>query len=169
MASPISRLQSITLRGALVVFLFIAYFGLWGDTGRQAYIQKIAAPVLSFAVSFSDAPHNVNPRLAARALDVQHPEGTPLRHTAPAGFRFLLPAVFLFFFAPTKRYWLALWLGHVGLALLGLLFLIAGVLLHEAGFVVYRWSSAYLVDAFSLGIATLAVVREQGPGWVHDN
>ena len=59
---------------------------------------------------------------------------------------------------------MGLWLGHLGLALVGLLLLTVGLTLHSAAFAVYRLTSQYLVDAFSLGIATLAVVREREAG-----
>ena len=153
------------LRGCLVLVLLTAYFGLWGHTARQAYIEHVATPVLTSAVSSASAHYTIDARPASRTLVVNGWDAASLRHVAPAGFRFLLPAFFLVLFAPRKRYWVGLWLGHIGLALLGLLLLAAGLVLHEASFAVYRLSSEYLVDAFSLGIATLAVVRERDLQW----
>ena len=80
-------------------------------------------------------------------------------HTAPAGVRFLLPALFPPVVAPRRPYWLVLWAGHYGLALLSLAALALGLWGVAAGFAVHAVASRYLVDAFGLGVAVIGTVR----------
>ncbi|MCS4188228.1 hypothetical protein [Salinibacter ruber] len=85
-------------------------------------------------------------------------------HTAPARVRFLLPALFLALVAPRRPYWLYLWAGHCGLALLSLAALALGLWGVAVGFAVHAVASRYLVDAFGLGVAVIGTVRVFGLG-----
>lgn len=78
---------------------------------------------------------------------------------APAGITFLLPALFLITLAPQRLYWLWFWGGHVviGAIVMGLgAFTVGGVAIAPR---VLHFTLAYLVDAYSLFVPALVLVR----------
>ena len=134
------------------------YFTVWTTTVRTAYVTHVARPLLQAA---APASWSIETGGGGRALYLQQSSGhRGAGHTAPAGVRFLLPALLLVFIAPDRLYWLALWTGHCLLGLLSLAMLAAGCAGLGVGFTVNDFVTQYLVDAFSLGVAVVGVVRE---------
>jgi hypothetical protein len=81
---------------------------------------------------------------------------------APAGVRFLLPALILVLAAPRRPYWLAFWAGHLlvsAFITLSWWFALQGV---GAGVYVAGFTDTYLLDAYSLSFLTLILVYGGG-------
>ena len=150
-------------RAALVRILLVSvvlglYVYAWSPYGRTAYIQYVAIPTLTETASGDWA---VEVRADEHHLTLASDSSSrSIGVTAPAGLRFLLPALGLVVLAPRKLYWIGLWGGHVALGLWGLGTLMLGLWAVPLGFVLYDASTAYLLDAFSLGVAVFAVHAE---------
>jgi hypothetical protein len=81
---------------------------------------------------------------------------------APAGVRFLLPALILILAAPRRPYWLAFWAGHLlvsAFITLNWWFALQGV---GAGVYLADFANGYLVMVYSL-VAPLPVITPQLP------
>ncbi len=123
-ADPVRRgLLGLGLAGLLLGL----YFTVWGTTLRSAYIAHVARPVLEAALPAPDA-WTLHTTGNGRVVALRSASGDrTVSHTAPARVRFLLPALFLALVAPRRPYWLYLWAGHCGLALLSLAALALGL------------------------------------------
>lgn len=154
-------MRALAIRTLLVGVLLGAYFYGWRPYGRTAAVQSVAAPLLRTVTGESSKGWTVQSHPGGRRLTLRSPSGDrSFGWTAPAGVRFLLPALGLALVAPRRLYWLLLWSGHVALGVLGLALLYVGVGTGDAWFVLYDALTQYLVDAFSLGVAAWAVVVE---------
>ena len=148
--------RAAALRAVLTSLLLGLYLYGWSPYGRTAFTRHVAAPALSAAaspdwtVTVRDGGQRLTLSSASRSIGA----------TAPAGVRFLLPALGLVLLAPKKLYWLGLWGGHVVLGLLGLGFLVMGLWELSVGFALHDATTTYLLDALSLGVAVLAVHSE---------
>ncbi|MCS3827470.1 hypothetical protein GGP85_002940 [Salinibacter ruber] len=161
---PADPVRRWLLGPGLAGLLLGLYFTAWGTTVRSAYIAHVARPVLETALPAPDA-WTLHTAGNGRVVALRSASGDrTVSHTAPAGVRFLLPALFLAVVAPRRPYWLVLWAGHCGLALLSLAALALGLWGVAAGFAVHAVASRYLVDAFSLGVAVIGTVRVFGLG-----
>jgi hypothetical protein len=155
------------LRVLSCALLFGLYLYVWSPYGRPAVLQHVGAPLLervaapSWTVAVTPDAHrlSLSPPPSAPSL-VPSSSTQSIRHTAPAGVRFLLPALGLVLLAPGRLYWLALWGGHVALGLLDLGFLTLGVAGLSFGFVLHDFTTAYLIDALSLAAIVLAMHHE---------
>ena len=81
---------------------------------------------------------------------------------APAGVKFLLPALFLVVLAPGRLYWLAFGAGHLAF---GALELGSGIVLVHApayGEPLLRFVQSYATDAYSLGVPALVLIARAG-------
>jgi hypothetical protein len=146
-------------RVAWAGLLLWAYVGVWGDTGRRAYIAHVARPVLETAAPADS--WRIRTAGGGRVIHVYDAVGTQVaRHTAPAGVRFLLPGLLCILVAPTRWYWVGLWTGHLVLGGVGLALLAAALAGSEASYAAHAVLTRYLVDAFSLGVTAFAVIRE---------
>lgn len=153
--------RALAVRALLVAALLGGYFYAWRPYGRTAATQFGGVPLLQATAGASPDGWTVRARPGGRRLTLQAPSGDrSFRWTAPAGVRFLLPALGVALLAPRRLYWLLLWGGHVALGALGLALLCLGVATGEAWFVLYDALTRYLVDAFSLGVAAWAVAVE---------
>jgi len=156
---PLAR--AVAVRLLLGAVLLGAYVYVWRPYGRVAAVQDVGAPFLRRVVSGTAGPWAVDARAGAHRLALRSPSGDrTLRWTAPAGVRFLLPALGLLVVAPWRPYWLVLWGGHVALGALGLGLLGLGVATGGGWFALYDVLTRYLVDAFGLGVAAGAVAVE---------
>jgi len=161
--------RAFVLRMALAALLLLAYLYVWRPYGRPAAVRAVAAPLLGRVAEQAPGRWDVRPaprRLLLRnvaqgaAPAASAPEKRSFRWTAPAGVRFLLPALGLMLAAPRRLYWLYLWGGHVALGGLGIGLLGLGMVGGGAWFAAYDVLTRYLIDAFSLGLAAGAVVTE---------
>ena len=159
--------RAVGLRILSCALLFGLYLYVWSPYGRPAVLQRVEAPLLervaspSWTITVAPDAHRLSlspPSSAPSPVPSASPRS--IRRTAPAGVRFLLPALGLVLLAPGRLYWLALWGGHVALGLLGLGFLVLGVAGLPVGFVLHDFTTAYLIDAFSLAAIVLAMHHE---------
>jgi len=152
-------IRAVVRRALLVALLLGAYVYGWRPYGRPASVHALAAPLLRSVVAGAPRPWEVRPRPGGHRLTLAAGDGAPsIGWTAPAGVRFLLPALGVALLAPRRPYWLVLWGGHLLLGGLGLLFLCLGVTTGAFWFLLYDGLTQYLVDAFSLGVAAWAVI-----------
>lgn len=153
-------IRALALRAFLVVFLLGAYVYAWAPYGRTAATMAGAA-ALRRAVPDSHPQWSVQIRPEGHRLTLQSPSASrSIGWTAPAGVRFLLPALGVVLLGPRRLYWLYLWEGHLVLGALGIFFLALGVATGAFWFVLYDALTQYLVDAFSIGVAAGAVIAE---------
>ena len=156
-----SLVRAFAARALLVGVLLGAYFYGWRPYGRTVAVQSVAVPLLRTVTGESPEGWTVRSRPGGRRLTLRTPSGDrSFGWTAPAGARFLLPALGLALVAPRRPYWGLLWGGHLALGALGLALLSLGVGVGDAWFVLYDALTQYLVDAFSLGVAAWGVVVE---------
>ena len=153
--------RALALRVLLAGLLLGAYFYAWRPYGRTTAVRSVAVPLCRAATAASAGSWTVRARPGRRRLLLRSPSGDrSLGWTAPAGVRFLLPALGLVLVAPRRLYWLGLWGGHVVLGTLGLALLCLGMVAGDGWLVLYDALTQYLVDAFSLGVAAWAVAVE---------
>ena len=154
-------IRALVVRALLVAFLLGGYVYVWRPYGRTAAVHSVAVPFLRSVTEASPGGWTVRPRPGGRRLTLlADSDNLSFGWTAPAGVRFLLPAVGLALVAPRRLYWLLLWGGHVALGALGIGLLGLGATTGSAWFVLYDALTRYLVDAFSLGVAAWAVAVE---------
>jgi len=166
-ASPGRIGRAVGLRVLSCALLFGLYLYVWSPYGRTAVLHHVGAPLLEWVASPAWTV-TVAPDAHRLALSPPPSAGTLIPSsstqsiglTAPAGVRFLLPALGLVLLAPGRLYWIGLWGGHVALGGLALGFLALGVAAHPIGFVLHDFTTAYLVDAFSLAAIVLAMHYE---------
>jgi hypothetical protein len=153
-------IRALALRALLVASLLGAYVYGWSPYGRTA-TSRAGAVALQRAIATTSAAWSVRVGPEGHRLTLQSSsESRSVGWTAPAGVRFLLPALGVALLAPRRPYWLWLWGGHLVLGALGIALLCLGVATGEVWFVLYDGLTQYLVDAFSLGVAAWAVVVE---------
>jgi len=154
-----SALPSWVHGGVLALLLLVAYFTAWRPV-RMEIMTSAVQPALQAAAAGSGA--QVRVIAGGGAIRIQQPEGRfPSKggFPAPAGVPFLLPALFLVVLAPRRPYWLLFWAGHVllsGVLVLGWALALQGV---DAGGYVATFTKAYGVDAYSLLVPMLVLVR----------
>lgn len=153
-------IRALALRVLLAGFLLGTYLYAWSPYGRTAAMRASAA-VLHRVDAGTSSSWSIRVRPEGHRLTLQPPsESRSYGWTAPAGVRFLLPALGVALLAPRRLYWLGLWAGHLALGALGIALLCLGVTAGEWWFVLYDGLVQYFVDAFSLGVATWAVIAE---------
>jgi hypothetical protein len=152
-----SWLQRWALRSSLMTLLVAVYVFAWSPA-RDAYMVHGAGAAMK-SVCASEACAQV--RTSRNAVTVKaNEDGQPVSIDAPAGVRFLLPALFILAIAPRSPYWLYFFGGHVALTTftVGLAYVgIAGsspVTLYLA-----RFASGYLLDGYSLTVPALLLAR----------
>ena len=154
-------IRALAVRALLVAALVGLYACVWRPYGRTAAVHSGAVPILRATAGEPPNGWTVQARPGGRRLALRGPAvDRSISWTAPAGVRFLLPALGVALLAPRRPYWLLLWGGHVALGALGLGLLCLGVAGSGVGFVLYDVLTRYLIDAFSLGVAAWAVIAE---------
>jgi hypothetical protein len=150
-------------RGGLAILLLVAYVFAWRPV-RTEMMASVVHPVLAAAVS-DETEATVEFRRASGTVRVHLPDDSPRENgtmAAPAGVRFLLPALILVLAAPRRPYWLAFWAGHLlvsAFITLSWWFALQGV---GAGVYVAGFADTYLLDAYSLSFPTLILVYGGG-------
>lgn len=148
------------VRGGAVLLLLSAYLWLWRPA-RTWLTQHAARPLLTSVATLSGDATRAT-RFAVRSgniprvlrvvplpsEEVEERQGASF--LAPAGIRFLLPALFLIAAFPRRPYWVWLWLLHVGAGIAALAVLAAGVGGWSGGLVAYRFWNGFALDLFSL-------------------
>jgi len=156
--------RALILRVLLAGLLLGAYVYAWRPYGRTVAAQSVAAPILRAVTETSPEGWTVHIRSGGRRLTLRSPSRSQsLGWTAPAGVRFLLPALGVILVAPRRLYWLGLWGGHLVLGALGLALLGLEIVAGGPWLVLYDALTQYVVDAFSLGVAALVVAVEWNP------
>lgn len=145
----------------VVGLLLVVYVFLWTPV-RRGFTQHVAQPLVELGCPTSTSACTAISGGGKTLMVRLPPEKTPpssLSLPAPAGISFLLPALFLIALAPQRLHWLWFWLGHVviGTIVVGLGALTVGGV-HIAPRVLH-FTLAYLVDAYSLFVPALVLVR----------
>ncbi|MEM8599247.1 MAG: hypothetical protein AAGF99_04945 [Bacteroidota bacterium] len=129
---------------------------------RQAYTAHVALPLLervdtdrSARYALQLSPSRLRILAQARGEDAA-PTDFALYDT-PMGTVFLIPALVLALFFPTRPYWVYLALYHGLVALVTLLVFAVGLGWASVGFAVYRFGEAYLSESMSLAFPILLV------------
>lgn len=152
------RMASWLHRLVLAAGLLTAYLYAW-TPARTAWVTYGAAPALEQVVEHTGREGTITARPASHRLHVDPSEGGTLGYTAPAGVKFLLPALFLVLIAPTRpRLW-SFFAGHLGLGLLTVGFLAGGLAGLPGGLRMADFVQTYGVDAYSLAVPVLVFVR----------
>ena len=139
-------IRALAVRALLVVALVGTYAYAWRPYGRTAAVHSGAVPILRATAGGSPNGCTVQARPGGRRLVLRTSTGDrSFGWTAPAGVRFLLPALGVALLAPRRLYWLLLWGGHVALGALGLGLLCLGIAGSGIGFVLYDVLTRYLV------------------------
>lgn len=134
--------------------LLTAYLSAW-TPARTAWTEHSAA-LLTRA---TPAETTVSPRLSAHRIRLSSTDGPSTRYTAPAGVKFLLPALFLLLIAPTRPRLAVFFAGHLLLGALALGLLTAGTAGLPAGLGLARFVQTYGVDAYSLAVPVFVFTR----------
>jgi hypothetical protein len=150
-----SWLHRIGLAGLLLA----AY--LWAWTPARTVWTEIGAALLERA---APPETTVAARPAAHTIRLSGADGPGARYTAPAGVKFLLPALFLLFFAPARpRLW-GFFSGHLALGILALGLTAAGLADLPGGFGLAGFVQTYGVDAYSLAVPVFVFARRRRMG-----
>jgi hypothetical protein len=141
------------IRVGLAALLVGVYVGAWRPM-RVVLTERVASPVLR-AVDTSRAE-----RFAIEGggvtIQMRGEDGAESEFRATGGFvLWLLPALLLLMYAPRRPYWLYLWLLHVGLGLLSLGALAAGLAWSDAGFAANDFLRSYAFPAVSFAVPLL--------------
>jgi hypothetical protein len=135
---------------ALAGLLFLAYLYAW-TPARTAWTEQ-GADLLSQA---APAETTVRARPAAHTIRVAPGDDDPTTYTAPAGIKFLLPALFLVLIAPTRP-WLGLFFaGHLALGAFALSLLAARAMGLATSHLLAQFLQSYGMDAYSLIVPVL--------------
>jgi len=146
-------------RTGLAGLLLAAYLWAW-TPARTAWTNAGAA----LLTRVTPAQTTVSARPAAHTIRLSAPDGPGARYTAPAGVKFLLPALFLLFIAPARpRLW-TFFGGHLALGILALALLSAGLAGLPGGFVLAGFVQSYGVDAYSLAVPVFVFARRTRMG-----
>jgi hypothetical protein len=129
---------------------------------RPLLTHGLAVP--AFHAAASDRPDAVDVvvRRAGLSVELYRAEGDPERAftswTAPPGLIFLLPGLFLIALRPREAYWAVLLACHVGLGLLQIALVAAGISGSDVALEVYRFSQTYGTEVVGLGVPALLYV-----------
>lgn len=147
-------------RATLTALLLAAYLWAW-TPARAAWVTQGAA--LLEVVAGDDASPQIVARPQAPAIRVGSTAETVAKHTAPAGIKFLLPALVLVLIAPRRPRLGRFFAGHLGLGACVVGLLAAGTAGLPESFAVARFVEAYVVDAYSLAVPALAARPRTAP------
>lgn len=145
----------------VVGLLLVVYVFLWTPV-RRGFTQHVAQPFVEMGCPTSPSGCTAVSGGGKTLVVRLPPKNTPpssLSLPAPAGISFLLPALFLIALAPQRLYWLWFWLGHVVIGAIGMslgALTVGGVAIASR---VLHFTLAYLVDAYSLFVPALVLVR----------
>lgn len=146
------------LRGAAVFGLVLLY-ALLLRPARPLLTHGLALPALQAAMASQPGAYEIVVRRNGISLEICRAEDGPERAltswTAPPGLLFLLPGLFLIGLRPRRLDWLLLLASHIGLGVLQVALVTAGVAGSSAGFDAYRFSQTYLTEAVGLGVPVL--------------
>ena len=136
-----------------------------------ALVLRPARPLLThglalpaFHAAASDRPNAFEfvVRRAGLSVEIYRAEGDPEQAftswTAPPGLIFLLPGLFLIALRPRKAYWAVLLACHVGLGLLQIALVAAGISGSDVALGAYRFSQTYGTEVVGLGVPVLLYV-----------
>lgn len=146
-------------RVVLASLLLVAYLYAW-TPARTAWVAYGAGPLLEQVAKEARERTRVTVRPDAQTLRVERANGQAGGHAAPAGVKFLLPALILVGARPQRP---GLWHFLGGHVLLGALVvsLLAGGAVGGAGAMgVADFVESYVVDAYSLGMAVFILGRD---------
>jgi hypothetical protein len=101
----------------------------------------------------------VSARPAAHTIRLSAADDTRTSYTAPAGIKFLLPALFLLFIAPARPLLFSFFGGHLLLGVLALGLMMAGTAALPAGLGLARFVQTYGVDAYSLAVPVFVLMQ----------
>lgn len=144
-------------RAVLGGLLLIAYLYAW-TPARTAWVEHAAAPLLTCATG-NEADVSLRP--AAHTVRVQLTETHSVGYQAPAGIKFLLPALFLIVIAPARPRLGMFFAGHLGLGALALALLASGTGGLPGSIPLARFVQTYGVDAYSLAVPVLVFARHR--------
>jgi len=152
--------------------LLLVYLLLWSPVRRGIVVHGVY-PVLNAAATEGEATVTLNTAAGVVRIDVARKKTSSMHSgrdlpefwrgtlAAPAGVKFLLPALFLVVLAPGRPYWLYFGAGHL---VLGGLALGSGVVLLHAptyGEPLLRFVQSYATDAYSLGVPALVLIAHR--------
>lgn len=157
-----TRLASWVHRLVIGGLLLIAYLWAW-TPARTAWVEYGAAPLLETVMERADTEGTIAARPADYLVRLEPSRRPDRTYRAPAGVKFLLPAFFLILVVPRRLYVGLFFAGHLLLGLTSLAFFTGGA----AGVPVSLWAAdyvqTYVVDAYSLTVPLLALVRLHAP------
>ncbi len=150
-------------RFVLAGLLLAAYLWAW-TPGRAVWVTQGAALVERVAPASDDNSPSVVARPEAPTIHLQTADGTAAKHTAPAGVKFLLPALFLVLIAPRRPRLGGFFAGHLALGAGAVALLASGMAGLPGGIAAAGFVEAYAVDAYSLAVPVFVLVQSQrGP------
>jgi hypothetical protein len=145
-------------QGLMRAGLAAALVGVYVVAGRPARVmltERVALPALRAVDTQRAASFSVE-RAGRLMIRMRRDENdAPSGFRAPAGTLWLVPAMMLIALCPRRPYWAYLWLLHLGLGLLSVAALAAGLAWGDAGFVANGFLRAYAIPAVSFAAPVL--------------
>jgi hypothetical protein len=144
-------------RTVLAGLLLTAYLYAWTPLRTQwtKGITVVLEQVAPEALTVSSRPQ-------AHHIRVEKSQTLQLRYTAPAGVKFLLPALFLILIAPARPRIGPFLAGHAGLAAIAAALGAAGLAGLPGGLGLASFVQLYGVDAYSLAVPVLVFAGGYG-------
>ena len=138
-------------RAILAGLVLLAYLWAW-TPARSVWITQ-GAQFLGTATS-----NNVSTIIArpeAPTIRVELADGQTAKHTAPAGIKFLLPALFLVLISPRRPHLGTFFAGHLALGVLALILFTTCTADAYGSLAAAGLVESYVVDAYSLPLPVL--------------
>jgi hypothetical protein len=146
-------------RTGLVGLLLAAYLWAWtpARTEWTRSVTTVMEQVAPTALTVSSRPQ-------AHSIRVEKDQSVRLQYVAPAGVKFLLPALFLILIAPARPRIGLFFAGHAALAAIAAALGTAGLAGLPAGLGIASFVQTYGVDAYSLAVPVLVWAHPRSGG-----
>lgn len=142
--------------------LLAAYLWAW-TPARTAWVEYGAAPLLETVMERAETEGTVRARPTVHMVRVEPTREPDRTYRAPAGVKFLLPALFLILVVPCRPHVGLFFAGHLLLGLTTLAFFVGGAAGTSASLWAADYVQTYVVDAYSLTVPLLALIRRHAP------